>query len=558
MTLPRTTVAPHLSALAAVLTLAMPAFAQPVTPPDAGQVLRELERTVAPPPRATTTLTLPADADASADTGQRFPVATIRIEGAQGIATAELQALVADLAGRQTSLGELRQGAQRITRLYRERGYVVARAYLPAQDVKDGVVVIAVLEGALNSSAIDNRSVIRQQVLEDIVRAQGLNGRPIEAAGTDRTLLLLADLPAMGNVSGNLKPGERVGTSDLIIDAEAGKTIEGALSLDNHGNRYTGQNRLSGSVNFNSPSGTGDRLALRATTTDQKLWFGRAAYDVPVASDGLRAGLALSSSRYDLGREFAKLDASGTAHTAGLHTSWPMVRGLNRNVWLAGSLEYRKLHDDVASTQSDTDKNARAATFDAYGDLADPLLGGGYNTWRVSGSVGHLKIRTPVAAQADAAGPRAAGGYQKLQASAQRLQSITTQTVLSIAMSGQLASKNLDSSEKFVLGGPDGVRAYPQGEGAGDEGWLANVELRQSLATGLRATAFYDVGQVKFSDRPYLEGRNKLVLRGYGVGLLADWNAFSVQLNVAWRGGTASATAPDKKARAWLVGLWRF
>lgn len=558
MNLLRPHLAPRLSLLAFALTLALPASAQSIAPPDAGQMLRELERPAAPPPRAATTLTVPADADVAADAGQRFSVATIRIEGAQRIPTAELQALVADLAGRETSLGELRQGAQRITRLYRERGYVVARAYLPAQDVKDGVVVMAVLEGALNSSSIENRSVIRQQVLDDVVRAQGLNGKPIESASTDRTLLLLADLPAMGSVSGNLKPGERVGTSDLIISADAGKTLDGALVIDNHGNRYTGQSRVSGSVNVNSPSGIGDRLALRATTTDQKLWFGRAAYDLPVASDGLRAGVALSTSRYDLGREFAKLDASGTAHTAGLNASWPMLRGLSRNVWIAGSLEYRKLHDDVGSVQLDTDKNAGVATLEAYGDLADAVLGGGYNTWRVSGNLGHLKIRTPTAAAADAAGPKAAGGYRKLQASVQRLQSITEQTALSIAVAGQLASKNLDSSEKFVLGGPDGVRAYPQGEGAGDEGWLANLEVRHNLMTGLRAIAFYDLGQVKFSERPYLPSPSKQLLRGYGVGLGVDWNAFSVKFNVAWRGGAASVTSPDKRARAWVVGMWSF
>ena len=34
----------------------------------------------------------------------------------------------------------------------------------------------------------------------------------------------------------------------------------------------------------------------------------------------------------------------------------------------------------------------------------------------------------------------------------------------------QLSSKNLDSSEKFTLGGIGGVEAYPSGEASGDEG----------------------------------------------------------------------------------------
>lgn len=550
--------APRSSALVTALLLAGPAFAQTATPPDAGQMLRELQRAPAPAPRASATLIIPADADVSADPGQRFLVKALRVEGAQGIAQAELQALVADMAGTEASLDELRQAAQRITRLYRERGYVVARAFLPAQEIRDGIVVIRVLEGSLNSTSIDNRSIVRQGVLEQIVRSQGLEGQPLRAATTDRMLLLMADLPAMGDVSGSLRPGQRVGTSDLLVTAAAGRARDGEISVDNHGNRYTGQARLNGRVNFNSPLDIGDRLGLRATVTEEKLLFGQVAYDLPVNGDGLRAGASLSSSRYELGQEFAALDASGTARAATAYASYPVVRGLNQNIWLAGSAEYRVLRDDVKTTGSTTKKNARVASVEAYGDLADALGAGGYSTWRAAGTFGDLQIDTPAASAIDALGPNTAGGYRKLQVTVTRLQSIDPKTVVSVAAAGQLASKNLDSSEKFVLGGPYGVRAYPQGEGAGDEGWLVNVELRRYLTPGLQASLFHDVGQVKFSDAPYAVGRNKQLLRGSGVGLTAEWAAFTVRASVAWRHGEAAVTAPDHRARAWMAAGWRF
>ena len=79
--------------------------------------------------------------------------------------------------------------------------------------------------------------------LEAVVAAQALEGKTIQSAETDRELLLLADLPAVGKVTGQLLPGRTVGTSDIVITALPGKKYEGDVSLDNYGNRYTGQNR---------------------------------------------------------------------------------------------------------------------------------------------------------------------------------------------------------------------------------------------------------------------------------------------------------------------------
>ncbi|MDB6002978.1 MAG: fhaC2, partial [Rhizobacter sp.] len=139
------------SVLAVAFAATLPVFAQSVAP-DAGQTLREMQQQPAPAlPRSVPSLVVPADADTQADPGQTFPVTAVRIEGNVGIATSELQPLVDSVVGREASLGELRQAASRITALYRERGYFVARGFLPAQKIEDGIVLITVLEGRLQS-----------------------------------------------------------------------------------------------------------------------------------------------------------------------------------------------------------------------------------------------------------------------------------------------------------------------------------------------------------------------------------------------------------------------
>jgi hemolysin activation/secretion protein len=528
-------------------------------PPDAGQTLRELQQQpLQTPPHTKPNLTLPPDTDTQADSEQRFLVKKIRLEGNQAIASADIEPLIAPLEGRETSLGELRQTATKITALYRARGFVVARAFVPAQEIKEGVVLMSVLEGSLSTSNILNSSKVNTAVLENIVATQKLNGKSIRSAELDRELLLMADLPAIGGVDGVLKPGKEVGTSDLYISVSPGKSQEGSLTLDNYGNRYTGQTRLSGSFDLNSPFQIGDRLAVRATVTDQHLLYGHLAYDLPANGDGLRVGAALSSSRYDLGEEFAALDASGTAHTVGLFALYPMVRGLNANAWLRGAFDYRDLKDDVRATDVNVRKSIKAATLDAYGDLSDNFGGGAYSTWRIGATFGDLSIDSPDALVIDQAGPGANGSYRKFELSATRLQALASQTSLFASLDTQWAGKNLDSSEKLSLGGMNGVRAYPQGEAVGDDGWLANLELRQDLTAGLQGALFYDHGHVDHNHNAFASGSNEQTLKGYGASIALKYLEFVVKGTVAWRRGQASVSAPDHNPRFWLMAGMNF
>ena len=549
----------RLSLLATALTFSTPVLAQ-VLPPNAGQVLRDTQRPVTPSaPAARPTLSVPDEKDPSADPGQKVTLRAIRIEGAVHLPVADLQPLVADLTGREVTLTDLRAGARRITAYYRSHGFVVARAFIPAQDVAEQTLVIQVLEGKLVSSKAVNRSAVHDHVLRAVLDAQNLNGKVISSSTTDRGLLLLADLPSVGKVAGKLRPGAEVGASDLVVNVDAGKRYEGLVSVDTYGNRYTGQNRLNAQGALNSPLGLGDRLSAQVTATDESMVYGRLAYDLPIGGNGLRAGAAASESTYELGQEFANLDATGTAQTAGLYALYPLVRGLNRNVWLTGNLEARRLKDEIASVNATIRKDATVATFEAYGDNVDAHLGGGYSTWRVSGVIGDLQIKSPDALAVDQIGPRTNGEYRKLVLSASRLQSVTPRTSLWLSVSGQMASKNLDSSEKFVLGGAYGVRAYPQGEGAGDTGWMVNIELRRQVLPMLQLAAFYDAGHVDFTKTVYAPGKADVDLRGFGVSASADRGPINAKVSLAWRAETDPATtAPERSPRVWASLGWRF
>ena len=74
-------------------------------------------------------------------------VKAFKITGASVIDGAELESLVAPHVGRDMGLAELEEIAGLVTAEFGDRGYTLARAYIPAQDIKDGIVEIVVVEG---------------------------------------------------------------------------------------------------------------------------------------------------------------------------------------------------------------------------------------------------------------------------------------------------------------------------------------------------------------------------------------------------------------------------
>ena len=123
---------------------------------------------------------------------------------------------------------------------------------------------------------------------------------------------------------------------------------------------------------------------------------------------------------------------------------------------------------------------------------------------------------------ADQSGPRVQGAYNKLGYKLARLQRLSGNWSLFAALNGQLADKNLDSSEKFILGGITGVRAYPSGEGRGDTGWVTNVELRYDIAGNpafgnWQLIAFFDTGRVE---------QNKSAWAGWNAGNPSQPNSY--------------------------------
>lgn len=527
--------------------------------PDAGQVLDSVEqrRPALPAPAAIDLDLPPTPTPPAHDDGPAMDVQGFAIEGNSAIATLDLQALLQALEGQSLTVSQLEAGAARITRLYRERGYPFAYAYLPEQTVEAGLVRIAVLEGRLGEVRVENATRQRANVIDaPLTRLE--HGQVIRADALESSLLLLGDIHG-AHAKARLQPGSKVGTSDLVVMVEDTALVGGALGLDNSGNRYTGVWRASGSVQLNGALGLGERIQLHSLLSSEHLHNYHLDYLMPLGPWNTRVGAGVSRLSYALGKEFSVLDAYGNATAAKLHATQPLVR--SRGVNLNAHLQYdqKRLTDHIGRHSSHAPKRSRLATLGLNGDWQDHWGSRAMNVWDLSWTRGQLRLDSDGQRRQDAQSIRRAGRFQTLNASFARWQALTGPWSLYGRVNGQWADKNLDSSEKMSLGGAHGVRAYPQGEAAGDMGWLATLALRHALAPGWQLSGFGDVGKVRLQHRPWHEGPNHQRLGGAGIGVQHTGQDWSLETALAWRlGSHLASSAPERSPRLWIKAMKQF
>jgi len=530
--------------------------------PDAGQTSQELQEQPEIVPQESPEVLQPERDSAQerrADDLVHFSVTAIRVSGSSIFSADELEALVSDMVGSERTLAELEAAAGQITAHYRSRGYLVARAYLPAQEIKDGVVRIDVLEGKLGEQRINNLSRLSDEQVYGYLGSIR-RGEALQVKTADRALLLLNDTPGVGSAKATLQPGASVGTSDLVVELTPAAPYSVKAELDNYGNRYTGETRLGAGIALNSPLRVGDQVSLNALTTDQHLSYVRIAYQLPVGNDGVRLGAAYSSTRYRLGKEFSGLQASGNVRNAGLYAMYPVIRSQVTNLSVIATWERKKLNDSTDVPVTSSEKQLQLTNVGIAGNHQDAWGRGGITSFDLSWTTGKLDMDA-ISLAADLSSAKSNGSYTLLNYSIKRLQRLTATNALWLALSRQQASKNLNSSEKLYLGGAQSVRAYPQGEVSGDQGYLVNIELRHDHAFGMQGVIFYDFGAVKINKNAYIvSAENSRLLAGAGIGVNANVGGIQVKASLAWRtrGGEPTSVTSTRNPRLWLLAGKQF
>jgi hemolysin activation/secretion protein len=493
--------------------------------------------------------------------GQTLMVKAFRFEGAEALPEADLQAAVADYVGRSLTMAEIEAAADRITALYRNRGYLVARAYVPRQDASGGTLTIQIVTGQYGKVSTHNQSLVRDGQIEGYFAGLARN-KAVSRAELERAMLLVGDLPGASLPKVRIEPGSEQGTSDFNIEVEPGPRFNGYVLGDNYGSRYTGKNRLSLGASLNSPFSLGDRLDFSGMgSEDSGLLSGRFAYSAPLGHSGLRGELAVSNTTYELGSIYEPLEAKGRATSVEANFLYPILRTRSQNLNATLGLVSRKLRDEINVVDQVSTRHVVAATFGIAHERYGKLLGldahfsaTGSLTW------GHLKIDEADMKAANKAGADTVGDYGRVNLSLLGRLALTEQLSTSASISLQQSiNRNLDSSEQLVISGTRGVMAF-EDTVAGDNGYLFNVELRYALPSfvGVQhsVSAFFDSARITLHDADYTTG-DGVTLNDVGLGYQVAWRSLFARAQVARvLGSWPSALPKDDRTRFLLqVGM---
>lgn len=384
------------------------------------------------------------------------------------------------------TIGQMQQIAATVTEYYRSAGYILAQAFIPAQEVVDGVVEIEVLEGTLGNVLAENNQRYEYELLakpfKDLIDA------PITADGVEAAILRAGDYPGL-TLFGVFQPGRTVGTSDLVLQVQEEDPFDASVRVDNHGTRFTGERRVLADINFNNLPFTnaGDRAGFTVLKQfgPQNAFFGEARYERPFLFAGSTVGGSFSRNPFDVGAELRPANLSGESTIAKLFYRQSLIRSRQQNLW--GTLGWKRSNEVTKQNRDEISKDNLSML---TGELAYDNIDAEHqaiNQARLGGALGlgpHLggNDRGTVENQIVPGGRQGGSGkfasndFYKVTAAFTRLQILDETQSLLMRLEGQWSNKLLTSLEQFDIGGPNSVRAFPVSEFQVDTGLFASAE----------------------------------------------------------------------------------
>lgn len=481
-----------------------------------------------------------------------------------------------DLLGLQTI-------ADAITTYYRHSGYLVARAWLAPQAVKDGVIVFQIYEGHLSKaepirintkSADIDKQRVEKIALQSLCDDGDCSSKPLTQERVDRAALLVTEITGY-QVKGELVPGKELGTTSMVLNTtprlgglpQSEDSTVGALvapkngyavevSVDNFGSQTTGVNRTQARLAVGDLLQAGDQVGVSYMTTNKSdIKNFSLDYSIAVGYDGWRVGASTGKTQYTL----PTYGYAGDASTTNVYASYPIVRSSEKNIDFRVDFDHIKLSDESSTPQNRRLNAVRAGLAGDFQDQAVMDLGAS-TSWGVAVVQSDVKYDEGITPSSGGVGRN-----DKYITRLTRLQNLgSTGWYADVNTYGQQATGNLDSYGKLFLGGANAVRAYAASEVGGDTAYVGQFAVGKSWAAtyngqGIQTSVstFYDRGWARLQENPVAGTTDNQATRaGWGFeAKVVQKDQFS--LRTFWAKGQSGVSAIDqKKSRVGLsLGL---
>lgn len=509
------------------LLLGVSVTSQAVTLPDPGAVQQldqerlkrfQQEEALRKGAPATPVITTPGEgaAPVKGSDVKNIAVRRFEVDPSEFLSAAEIESVLASYTGRNVSLNELFEAVARINGLYDAKNIKTARAILSPQEISYGVVKIRLVEARLGVLRIDGLEHLKPEFVSERIHMQP--GDIVSVTQLETDLVRFNSLYET-KLRADIKAGARVGTTDIILDAQEPKRTQLTTFVDNAGRDTVGEQRIGGVFRSSNLLGVSDSIQLVAVSTSGSKSYG-ISYAMPVTANDLRLDVSFNNGSIKLvDGPFVPLNITGTSKdlTAGL--TQPFAIDLNHQWAVYGRLSSRNSISKFSGfTQQSTNLEVFSTGVSGEAHYND-------HSWSLDNSLNF--------------GLNVMGGSQKFtyyRANAARVDRLSKNIQLQLRGGLQYSQTEiLPSSEQFQVGGLYTVRGFSEGLLSGRNGYFASVELRAALkptpatfttsvSPGVQTLVFLDHGAA-LPFRPGLPNTSNDHLTSAGVGLVLDFGS---------------------------------
>lgn len=470
-------------------------------------------------------------------------ISDFTFSGNSTVSSDELKATLKDYVAKELTFNQIQELLAIITKVYRDKRYLVARAYLEKQDLvrNNNVLKISIIEGKLDEVKLSNNSLVKDNSLGAILNNVKSN-EILEVEDIQRALLLINDRAGVKVRNSSLEAGENLGSSNLNIETVATSRVDGYVVADNYGSRYTGENRIQALANINSPLGIGDKIIISGLISNgANLKNTKLSYEVFLNTTGLKADFAYSKTNYKLVEEYENLDATGNSNIYEIGLSYPLILSSDESLWTRIKYFYKDMSDYMSDVKYENKTiNLQVVTLDYEKEY---FLGNFPSRLFTNLNLTMGKLNNELNTDD--------GRYNKIDTYVSNEIAFNEIISLNTNLTAQkvLGNKNLDGNEDLSLGGVYGVKLYPNSQQNAENGYILNLEFLSKLPSVFSYThkvgLFYDIGDV------YIENQDRDVtfererLKDIGVGYYSNYKDFFLRTQMAWSANSSEITSEN-------------
>lgn len=427
--------------------------------------------------------------------------------------------------GPKKTIADVQAARADLEKAYREAGYSSVYVDIPEQQVEDGVVRLAVIEGRLNHVAVTGtRYFMNRRILAAV---------PSLAPGTvphfpdvQKQVNTLNQASPDLSVAPILQPGPEPGTVDVDLKVKDQLPLHGSVEVNNRYTPDTSPARLNVNLSYDNLFQRYQTLSLQYQVSPQDSRDTRVlagTYLAPLPSLGGTLALYAVGSSSDVAT-VGTLGVLGKGHVYGSRYIIPLTPTGGFSSSLTFGIDLKDFAESILLASSpalQTPVKYLNWTIAYGGTLVNDRRSTTFNIATDFGVRGLFNNPAEFEDKRYLANP----DYMYWHLDATHVQPLPWGLALALRAAGQYTTEPLIDNEQFAVGGVESVRGYLEAEQLGDSGAVGSLELRTpplARAFGIHpheayVYLFYDAGFVTLVD-PLPTQVARQNLRSVGVG----------------------------------------